>query len=543
MSLTINIEQPEFIFMRFAFPIIVILLASCTSMTEKKTEAPLPNRWPHAVTYEIFVQSFCDSNGDGIGDLKGLTSKLDYIKDLGVEAIWLMPINPSPSYHKYDVTDYYGIHPDYGTLEDFKTLVNEAHQRDLHIIMDLVINHCSSEHPWFQKSLEQDEKYRDYFVWADMETIEAEGNLEKEKTGDSDNIRQWNEVEGQDELYFSFFYSGMPDLNYDNPKVREEVHNMGKFWLTEIGVDGFRLDAAKHIFPDHRAEENHAFWAEFKSKMEAFKPDAYMVGEVWSDLETQAPYAQGFSALFNFDLAFSIMETVKNGKTVAATIHEDAWKIVEGSSPVTLFNESEEAFKQYNPNYINTTFLTNHDQNRVMSFVKNDEAKARLAASILLTLPGAPYIYYGEEIGMRGMKPDEHIREPFLWSSENDSCRATWMEPTFSTDKTITPVTEQVDDPKSIYNHYRNLIRFRRASDVMSLGEVTLEDFGDEEVLAFTRTYDGNSLLVIHNLSKKEKRFSELKAYSQVVFSTDLEQTFNGKELVLRENESVVLTK
>lgn len=503
----------------------------------------LPTRWPNAVTYEIFVQSFCDSNGDGIGDIPGLTSKLDYLEDLGVEAMWLMPINPSPSYHKYDVTDYYGIHPDYGTLEDFKKLVAEAHKRNIKVVMDLVINHCSSEHPWFQNALKPDGAYRDYFVWADQETIEKEGNLIKAKTGDSDNVRQWNAVEGQDELYYAFFYSGMPDLNYDNPKVREEVFNIGKFWLSEIGVDGFRLDAAKHIFPDHRAQDSHAFWVEFKEKMEAYKPDAYMVGEVWADLSTQSPYAEGFDALFNFDLAFSILETVKSGENVAATIHEDSWKIVEGSSPITMFQESNESYQKYNPTFINTTFLTNHDQNRVMSFLENDEDKARLAASILLTLPGAPYLYYGEEIGMRGTKPDPNIREPFLWSVKNDSCRTSWMEAEFSTGSTITPLSQQEKDENSIYHHYKNLIRFRRSSDIMSLGNVEMEDFRDREVMAFTRSYEEQSLLVIHNLSDKTKTFDNLQGVTAIALSTNVELTFSQNKLKLSPYSSIILIK
>ncbi len=530
--------------MKTTLPLIALLFMtfSCTQSEQNQEEKPLPNRWPNAVTYEIFVQSFCDSNNDGIGDFNGLTSKLDYLEDLGVEAIWLMPINPSPSYHKYDVTDYYGVHPDYGTMDDFKNLVNEAHARNIKIIMDLVINHCSSEHPWFLDALNPEGEYRDYFVWATMEEIEQEGILEKEKTGDSDNIRQWNEVEGQDELYFSFFFSGMPDLNYDNPQVREEMFNVGKFWLTQVGVDGFRLDAAKHIYPDHRAQDSHAFWVEFKEKMESSKPDMYMVGEVWADLPTQSPYAEGFSALFNFDLAFSMLETVKNEKTIAATINKDSWKLLEGSSPILLYQESTKAYQDYNPEFINTTFLTNHDQNRVMSFLENDINKARLAASILLTLPGAPYLYYGEEIGMRGAKPDPNIREPFLWSADHDSCRASWINAEFSTNKTIIPLAQQKEEPTSIYHLYRNLIRYRRASDVMSLGDVEMVDFGDEQVLAFKRNHHNESLLIIHNLSGEEKSFDDLQEFVKIELASDPEQKNEGK-IVLKGYQSLILSK
>ena len=523
------------------FSMALITLA-CSPMEKELTET-LPNRWPQAVTYEIFVQSFADSDGDGIGDIKGMTSKLDYLQGLGVEAVWLMPINPSPSYHKYDVSDYYGIHSDYGTIEDFQAFLEEAHKRNIKVIIDLVINHCSKLHPWFLNALKEDGEYRDYFVWADKAGIEAEGNLLKAKTGDSDNIHQWNEVTGQDELYFSFFWSGMPDLNYDNPRLREEIYQIGNFWLTKIGVDGFRLDAAKHIYPDHRAADNHAFWKEFKTKMEAFKPDVYLVGEVWADLPTQAPFAQGFSALFNFDLAFSIMETVKNGKVVSASIHEHAWKVLDEGSPVTMFNESEKGFKQYNPDFINTTFLTNHDQNRVMSFFGNHEKKARLAASILMTLPGAPYIYYGEEIGMRGLKPDELIREPFLWESKNDTMRTQWMEPTYNTVDVISPLSVQMKDSGSIYHHYKSLIHFRRKSPVMTYGDVEQVDLANDELLAFTRSYAGDTVLVIHNLSSRVKRIRQLEPYSQMLFTTSKKVRQTEDVLALPPYQTIILSK
>ncbi|MEQ8473261.1 MAG: alpha-amylase family glycosyl hydrolase [Marinoscillum sp.] len=528
-----------------ALLVLILALVGCNqnnSMESSDQKDKLPSRWPNAVTYEIFVQSFYDSNGDGIGDINGMTEKLDYLEDLGIEAVWLMPINPSPSYHKYDVTDYNGIHPDYGTIEDFKQFVQEAHDRNIRVVIDLVINHCSNEHPWFKAALDPDSEYRDYFVWGDMEEIEAQGILEKAATGDSDNIRQWNELEGQDELYFSFFYSGMPDLNYDNPKVRDEVYNIGVFWLNEIGVDGFRLDAAKHIYPDYRAEDNHAFWAEFKQKMESYNPDVYLVGEVWADLETQQPFAAGFTGLFNFDLAFTIMETVKNEKMVSATIHESTWKVGDGS-PVDLFNESAQAFNKVNPDFVNTTFLTNHDQNRVMSFVENEIPKAQLAASILLTLPGAPYIYYGEEIGMRGMKPDELIREPFLWFSKPDSGQTSWIKAKYSTEESVTPLLDQIDDPNSIFNHYKSLIHFRRKSEVMTYGSVEFQSFSDKEILAFTRTFKNQEMLVVHNLSAKTKRFSKPGGFKNVELSTYDFENDSLETLVLPPYQSIILSK
>lgn len=525
-----------------AFACLLFLLAlACKGPEMPANSNELPATWPYGVTYEVFVHSFCDSNGDGIGDLNGLTSRLDYIQDLGAEAIWLMPVNPSPSYHKYDVTDYYGIHPDYGTMDDFKKLLDEAHQRGIKVVMDLVINHCSSSHPWFKDALNPDSEYHDYFVWATMDEIKQEGNLLKEQTGDSDNIRQWNEVTGGDEYYFSFFWSGMPDLNFDNPKVREEIYKIGAFWLKDIGVDGFRLDAAKHIYPDHRAEDNHAFWQEFKNKMTAVRPDAYLVGEVWSDLPTQAPFAAGFSSLFNFDLAFSIMETVKNGRNLKASIFEHAWKVTEEGNVIELFNEGEKSFQKYNPDFINATFLTNHDQNRAMSFLANDPDKARLAASILLTLPGMPYLYYGEELGMRGMKPDELIREPMLWSAEPDSSETTWIKAEYSTRETVTPAGAQVADENSMYHHYRKLIRFRRSSPVMTRGQVALVDYGDDEILAYRREKEGQSLLVIHNLSAQPKAVKNDRDFGKNLLVTSPGVKQEANVLTLPPHSSIIL--
>jgi alpha-amylase len=487
--------------------ICLLLIGMNNLLSQNISNGRYSSKWPNAVTYEIFVQSFADSSGDGIGDLNGIRAKLGYLQDLGIKGIWLMPINPSPSYHKYDVTDYYGIHEDYGTVADFKLLIKEAHEKDIAIVIDLVINHCSAEHPWFQKALDPTSDFRDFFIWQDQVTIEKENSLEKNKTGDSDNTKQWNELPNQDELYYSFFWSGMPDLNYDNPKVREEIYKIGRYWLEEMDVDGFRLDAAKHIYPDNRAEDNHAFWKEFMSEMQKFKPDVYLIGEVWDDLPTQTPYAAGFSSLFNFDLAFSILETVKLEKNVVATILEDSWTVDESGSLIALIKESHEAFLKRNPAFINGTFLSNHDQNRVFSFLNESQPQAKLAAAILLTIPGSPYLYYGEELGMAGMKPDPNIREPMIWSNTNDTYSTTWMEPKYALKKRLKGVELQLQDLNSMLNHYKSLIQLRNMSKALSIG--TIAEFSaneqDDQLLMYYRTYEDEQLTIIHNLSGKIK--------------------------------------
>ena len=349
--------------------------------------------------------AFADSDGDGKGDLVGLTGKLDYLKETGVGGIWLMPIMTSPSYHKYNVTNYKGIDPDYGSIDDFKMFVAEAHKRNIQVIIDLILNHTGSDHPCL---LAIDNPYRNYYVWAKKDSI-AQVIAKKEISLDSDNIRQWHSVKGDSlgEYYYGFFNGGMPDLNFDNQKVKDEFIEIGKFWLNELGVDGFRLDAAKHIYPTDRATDNHAFWVWFRTEMQKIKPDTYLVGEVWSQSQEVAPYLKGLPALFNFDMGYAITAVVKEGRD---TIHL-----------VKKYKEINDFYKSVTPDYIDATFLKNHDQNRILSELGDDESMARVAASILFSLPGTPYVYYGEEIGMKGMKPDEFIREPFLWDEgKND---------------------------------------------------------------------------------------------------------------------------
>jgi len=360
------------------------LAAACTTGENPEVK----DYWPQAgVTYEIFVQSFNDSDGDGIGDLNGVAQKLDYVKELGANAIWFMPIMPSPSYHKYDVTDYKGIHPDYGTMEDFKNLLEEAHKRDIKIVIDLIINHSGSGHPWFEEARKgRDNPYRDYYVWAQKDTI-AESINKKVITLDSHNIRQWHDPGNGEDFYYGFFIGGMPDLNYDNPKVRQEIYVIGKFWLEEIGVDGFRLDAAKHIFPDDRPLDNHAFWKGFRAKMEAIKPNVYLVGEVYDKKEIVAPYLPGLPALFNFDFHYTLLEVLNT---------ENGMLLAKKQKEILGF------YQGITPNFIDATISSNHDQPRLLNELGSDPEKYKQASAILLTMPGAPYLYYGEEIGMLG---------------------------------------------------------------------------------------------------------------------------------------------
>jgi alpha-amylase len=444
--------------------------------------------WNDTVFYQIFVRSFYDSDGDGIGDFNGIIEKLDYLNDgnprtttdLGITGIWLMPINPSPSYHGYDVTDYYAVNPDYGTMEDFERLLDECHQRGIRVIIDMVFNHTSVEHPWFQEARDNPEsERRDWYIWAE----------------DDPNYRgPWNQevwyptVSG---YFYAVFWSGMPDLNYTNPDVTAEMENVSRFWLDEVGVDGFRLDAARHLIEDGQEQENteatHEWWKNFRTFYKAINPDALTVGEIWTTNYAVVGYVKGdeLDLAFNFDQASSILNYVgsRNGEEMAAAL----------SRSFRLFPEGTYA-----------TFITNHDQERTMSAFFKDADLARLASSVLMTGPGVPFIYYGEEIGMTGTKPDPSIRTPMQWSAEQAAGFTTgpaWGS--INRNYTEVNVAAQTDEPASLLSYYRTLIHLRNNHAALRVGEYIQVNTGHDSVLAFLRISQEETILVIINLSEE----------------------------------------
>lgn len=452
----------------FSLSILLILLAGCASPT------PAPPRiwWRDAVFYEIFVRSFKDSNGDGIGDFKGVTSKLDYLQSLGVDAIWLMPINPSPSYHGYDVLNYYAVNSQYGSMDDFKNLLQQAHQKGIRIIIDLVLNHTSSQHPWFVDArANPNAAYRDWYVWSET----GQGN-------------HW--YKSQNSYYYAYFWEGMPDLNYNNPNVTAQMEKVSAYWLTSIGVDGFRIDAAKHLIEEGNKLENtpatHTWFKNYDAFYKAEKPDAYVVGEVSGAGGLIAKtYAGQMDQIFNFELANAIVNSVIGGGTSSVT---SAFKFALQEKP--------------DGNY--ATFLTNHDQNRVMS-VLNSLGKAKVAASLLLTAPGTPFIYYGEEVGMKGQKPDEDIRLPMQWTADPLTAGFTtgtpWRAPQENTVK-LNVATEE-KDPDSLLKHYQALTALRKQYPSLRTGSLTLLETGHRAVFASLRIEGQQIILVLVNLGSE----------------------------------------
>lgn len=453
-----------------------------------------------AVFYEIFVRSFADSDGDGVGDFRGLTAKLDYLndgdpatdQDLGVEGIWLMPIFTSPSYHGYDTVDYESIDPEYGTLEDFETFLAEAHRRGIRVIVDLVLNHTSSQHPWFIASASSpDSPKRDWYEWSDTDPGWTR------PWGDPGEPT-WHEKNGA--YYYAIFWGGMPDLNFRNPEVREEAKRLALLWL-DRGVDGFRLDAARHMIASgpgegqSGSEETHEYWRELAAAVRAHQPKALLVGENWTDAATIAPYygsteiverGDELPASFDFPLAGAMVEAAKNG--VAA--------------PVIQALADRDAL--YPDGVLDATFLTNHDMVRVATELGNDPRKLRSAAALLLTIPGTPFLYYGEELGMANgpvAEGDPAKRTPMPWNGDAGAG--------FTTGKAwhglaggwqTTNVAAETGDESSLLERYRELIRLRGQVPALEKGELTVLETGNPAVLAFTAEAAGSHVLVAHNL-------------------------------------------
>ncbi len=439
--------------------------------------------WHDAVFYEVFVRSFADSNGDGVGDLNGLIARLDYLNDgdpattddLGVTGIWLMPVNPSPSYHGYDVTDYEAIESDYGSMADFRRFLDAAHARGIRVVMDFVMNHSSDQHPWFQAALRNEVPYRGYYRWS------ATAPGYRGPWGQ----QVWHNRSGS--YNYGIFTRGMPDLNYGQPAVRDSVFAAADFWLRDVGVDGFRLDAVKYIVEDGSVLEDlpatHQFWSAFNDRVEAADPEAYTVCEAWTSTAAVVPYLTDgrLDTCFEFDLATAMLGAVNSGDARA------------------LAAQMQEVYDSY-PRLQYATFLTNHDQDRVMSVVGQNAGRARAAAALLLTLPGVPYLYYGEEIGMVGQKPDELIRRPMQWSAGPGVGFTTgtpWIAP--GPNAATHNVAVMTGDAGSLLSWYRMLVRARTETAPLRIGDYHAVTSSLAPVFSFVRSHGDERALVVVN--------------------------------------------
>ena len=442
--------------------------------------------WGDRTFYEVFVRSFADSDGDGIGDLRGLIQKLDYLNDgnpatttdLGVTALWLMPVAESPSYHGYDVTDYKAIEKDYGTADDFRALMAAAHARGINVIVDLVLNHTSIDHPWFQDAQTPGSTHDDWYVWstgAKPPFAGPGGNPVWHKSGN-----RW---------YYGYFWEGMPDLNLRNPDVTAALEDVARFWLDDLGVDGFRLDAARHLIEDGKTlantPETFAWLAAFRQGVHADEPDALVLGEDWDPTVISSRYVRegSLDMDFEFDFAGAIAGSIRSHD---AGSYRAAEAEIQAGYPPGGF----------------ATFLSNHDQNRILTQLGGDVPAAKLAATTLLTSPGVPFIYYGEEIGMTGAKPDERIRTPMRWDSAQPNAGFSMTTPweALSDDPAATSVAAESADANSLLATYRSLIQLRAAHPALSRGNSTPVDTSSRAVNAYLRQADGETILVMANL-------------------------------------------
>lgn len=404
--------------------------------------------------YEIFVGSFYDSDRDGCGDLAGITEKLDYIEEMGFNGIWLTPVMPSPSYHKYDVTDYYGIDPAFGTMEDYQKLLKECHKRGIRLIIDMVFNHTSSEHPWFVEACRYLEELPPGEE-PDRSVCPYVGYYHFKK-GEEAN---WHRVGNSEWYYEGIFWDGMPDLALENEAVRKELEKAADFWL-EMGTDGFRLDAAKEYFTGY-AEKNTEVLAWFTDHVKAVKPDAYLVAEVWEgQAAIQEYYKSGIDSLFNFPAAAQDGAIIKTARKRAEPAEFVAWMIRQRKADLSV-----------NPDYIDAPFISNHDTTRIAAQCVNELRQMKFAAGLLCTMPGSVFVYYGEEIGMKSMgTKDENKRLPMYWSEDgggmpNPPADADPVEQKFPS------VEEQRKDPQSVFNYYKAALQMRNRYPEIARGE------------------------------------------------------------------------
>jgi len=599
------------------------------------------------VYYEIFVRAFRDSNGDHIGDFKGVEEAVPYLADLGITGIWLMPITGSDSAHGYDVVDYYAVNSDYGTMEDFESMLATCHEYGIEVIMDLVVNHCSWSNVWFQEALKgptledgSANPYWDYFTFVpadanyvektadeihaeeaayleehgSMEGYEAQYPLYDNATAGPDKTvwRSTDEtaermvsrgiIENADNIisgynYTGIFSSGMPDLNYESEALREEMKDVAAFWL-EAGIDGFRLDAARHIYGDYYSniytdyifEKNMDYWRDFRASLEAEYPEVYLVGEVWEkNTDNVVPFLTdgGLHSIFDFNLSGKIYEAVSNETTaynpeLASETNRLSEKtdldIVGGL--IDYYNKLGEGS---NYEFIDCPFITNHDQNRLISLLRykfdesaddiltapvlldpnenpvprddaeKAESHAKVAANLLLTLPGKPFLYYGEEIGMDGAKPDSSIRECMGWFEKP-------FEGGFAKDglanyNTVyyslggkSSVEVQQEDPTSMLSHYKEVIKTRKEIPALMNGDIDEYAVDSQEIVSYIRMTKDQRVLVLINLTGKELT-QEIAAdpnygeFTDVVFQSAVDETssFDGQTATLAPYSMLIL--
>ncbi len=447
-------------------------------------------------TYEIIPYSYNDSDGDGIGDLNGITEKIADINTFGFQAIWLTPIQQADSYHKYDVTDYMTIDPQFGTKSDFETMIETLHQHKMKYIMDLVINHTSSNHPWFKEAVNYlkqynqlnttECKYLDYYHFQDSF---AQG---------------FTQIPETDWYYESRFTDTMPDLNLDSEMVKEEIKNIVTFWLEE-GVDGFRLDAVTS-YDTGNLSHNIEILSWLNQTIKKIKPDAYIVGEAWTNQsEYQQYYQSGIDSLFDFAYAGNegIISSVMKG-------------VYTGSQFIHALTLEEQRYKENNPDAINAPFYTNHDMARNAGYYIGEDALAKTKMAIALNFlqTGNAYLYYGEEIGMKGSGKDENKRAPMQWDDTSTLSGPPGMD---NIEQKYPPLSKQQQDPDSIYTYVHQILKIRNAFPSIARSATEEMDTDNSQIGMMKR---GETIIVINPTNQIQTITTQNSYQLQVVLLT-----------------------
>lgn len=488
-----------------------------------------PLWYKDAIFYEVYVRGFFDANGDGHGDLQGLTQKLDYLCELGVDCLWLMPIYASPwKDDGYDIADFYQVHPDFGTVNDFERLTQAAHERGIRIIADLVLNHTSDQHPWFQEARRDPQSpYRNYYVWSDNDQRYA-GTRVIFKDTETSNW-SWDVVARQ--YYWHRFYSHQPDLNYDERAVQEEVLRVMAYWL-DRGIDGFRVDAVPYLYEREGTScenlpETHAFCREMRRFVDAHYPGTVLLAEANQWPQDLLPYfgdGAEFHMAFNFPLMPRIFMAIRR---------EQCWPLIEimdqlppipptcqwalflrNHDELTLeMVTAEERDYMYNEYAKDPRMRINLGiRRRLAPLVENDRRRIELMYSLLLTLPGSPVIYYGDEIGMGDniyVGDRNGVRTPMQWSGDRNAgfsradpsqlYQAVLLDPIYHYQ--ALNVESESRAPASLLSWLRRVIRVRKKCRAFGRGSLRFVPCGNRRVVAYLREYEGESILVVNNLS------------------------------------------
>jgi glycosidase len=511
-----------------------------TETSQLNTEQHATPWWQNAVFYQIWPRSFYDSDADGHGDFNGMTQKLPYLQDLGVNALWLTPMFEAPSYHGYDFTEFYQVENDYGSMAEFEAFIKAADDKGMKVILDLVINHISSNHEWFQRSAKQQAPYADYFIWRDDMPKAGSGWGHAWSNNDQpDAVWHWNETRQQ--YYYGAFGASQPDLNLRHPDVVAEMEKMAKFWLDK-GVAGFRLDAVRFAMEggaDAQADtdETIAYWQHFNQYVKSVDPEAYLVGEAWADIPVAAKYfgeGKGLDQGFDFEVGYKILGLLKldaSGEAQFGTMQSN--QKINAVDANVLKQNLQQRIDSTAPLDFFAPFLTNHDQERVAYQLTEHDDKAKLAAAMLFSSPGTPYIYYGEEIGLTqgGTGHDVYKRAPMQWNNSNQAgftqAQTSWVEqaelfgdnytqwwPEYlaqqinAADRNVKAQQVQSDSLWRLYQHLIALKKQHPELGIKGSYELTQHNNGLVEI---TRELNGSKSMFILNLTANPQSISSIK--------------------------------